>query len=1038
MNDWENHRLFQRNRLAARAYGFSHPDEASALGGSLEANPWVLPLNGRWKFHVAPTPLEAPADFFAETFDSSAWDEIPVPSNWQMLGYGKPHYTNVIYPFPVDPPHVPTENPTGCYLREFDLPAAWEGKRVLLRFEGVDSAFHVWVNGSEAGFSKGSRLPAEFDVTALVRAGRNVLAVRVCQWSDGSYLEDQDMWWLSGIFREVLLTAVPHVHVRDFTLETRFDASHRDASLSVRAEIENAGDADATGFSFEMRLLNAQREVVAEKTLVLNAAAGSAIDAEATLEVRAPLRWSAETPYLYSLLMTIKERSGRVIEVVPWRVGFRQIEIRNGVFLLNGVPIKLKGVNRHEFHTDHGRAVPFEAMREDIFLMKRHNINAVRTSHYPDDPRFYDLCDEYGLYLIDECDLETHGFCVMSEFPEGELPVWRHNPMDNPEWEGACVDRMTRMVQRDKNRASVLIWSLGNETNLGVNHEAMARAARALDATRPIHYEGDQILKIVDVFSQMYPHVDNVEKIGKGEYVMDFFGHPGCRDYREMPFVMCEYAHAMGNGPGGLSEYWEAIYAHPRLMGGFVWEWCDHGIRQRMADGREYFAYGGDFGDEPNDGNFVCDGLVFPDRRPSPGLIEYKKTLEPVKVEAMDVPRGRARLVNRYDFRSLDHLQMTWRLEEEDVVRAEGSQFLPHVPPRAQAEFSLPEELVQAWKREPHLTLTLSFAHAEEEAWAPVGHEVAWAQFSAPAEEAPRHARTSAKDIALCENATAIRAQGEGFSFEFDRVRAVVTRWTAHGQDLVNAGPRLHFWRALTDNDRLSRMGKIWREQHLDKLIHRVDRVEVSRVAADAVHIVAETRVGPPVRDFGYRCRYAYCFHGDGRMEVDVEGMPEGAWPDAIPRIGLEMVVPVRLDRVTWHGLGPHECYADSRQAARLGVHRASVDALHTPYVFPQENGSRMDVRWVRFTDAHGAGIEIEGRPTLHFSAHRYTTLDLDRARHACDLVLRPEITLHLDYRQHGLGSASCGPDVLPQYVLRPEAFRFSLGFRFCAGEGMS
>ncbi|WP_229776907.1 glycoside hydrolase family 2 TIM barrel-domain containing protein, partial [Alicyclobacillus cellulosilyticus] len=719
LQDWENHQVLHRHRLPARACFVPFSDETSALAHDRALSDRIMLLNGMWKFHYAAAPAYVPAAFAEPGFDASDWADLPVPSHWQLHGYGRPHYTNVIYPFPVDPPRVPSDNPTGCYRRTFILPESWAGDVIHLRFEGVDSAFHVFVNGQLAGYSQGSRLPSEFDITELVHPGENVIAVAVYQWSDGSYLEDQDMWWLSGIFRDVYLLRRPHLHLWDWFAQPSLDAAYRDGTLAVTAKVRNQGRTQVSGARLHGRLLDASgQEVAAGVSEVPAAGPGQEAAAALSLVVREPRKWSAEDPYLYHLVLTL-EADGQVLEVVAGRVGFRQIELKGGQLLVNGVPILFRGVNRHEFHPDFGRAVPYEAMVADIRLMKQHNINAVRTSHYPDDPRWYDLCDEYGLYVIDEADLETHGF--------HPLGAW-NRLSDDPAWEAAYVDRMERMVHRDKNHPCVILWSLGNESGYGRNHEAMAACARAIDPTRLIHYEGDREAKTADVVSTMYTSVPELRQLGE-------------RTDIPKPHILCEYAHAMGNGPGGLREYWEAFYQYPRLQGGFVWEWCDHGIRTRTPDGREYFAYGGDFGDEPNDGNFVIDGLVFPDRVPSPGLIEYKKVIEPVHVTPVDLAAGVIRVHNRYDFLSLDHLVMVWSIEAEGRVVQSGTAALPHIPAGVSAEVRLPYRwpaaavpgCAQPGGAQGEHWLHVRFLLAAATPWADAGHEVAWAQLALPA-----------------------------------------------------------------------------------------------------------------------------------------------------------------------------------------------------------------------------------------------------------------------------------------------------------------
>lgn len=943
--DWENPSITGRNRLAPHAYFFAYPDEASALKFDRTASPWCKLLNGVWKFHYAPTPAEASMEFNTT---------IPVPSHWQMHGFGKPHYTNVQYPFPVDPPRVPTENPTGTYGRDFEIVADWTGRRIVLRFEGVDSTFHVWVNGREVGLSKGSRLPSEFDITDFVKPGTNSLAVRVYQWSDGTYLEDQDMWWLSGIFRDVMLLARPATHIADIHV-------HAPATGKLDVQTKLAGKSD--GFTVETKLLDCPGK---------------------------PKLWSAEDPQLYTLLVTLKDPQGRVVEVAPQRIGFRTVEIKKDVFYVNGVAIKLKGVNRHESHPAHGRAVPLAAMIEDLLIMKRHNINAIRTSHYPDDPRFYDLCDQYGFYVIDECDLETHGFGLA-----GDWKAWPGNPTEDPAWESACVDRMERMVGRDRNHPCIILWSLGNESNFGCNHLAMAARARALDSSRPIHYEGDYRLETADVFSLMYTHLDDVVRIGQGnedeiKASLKFTG----RGYGAKPFMLCEYAHAMGNGPGGLTEYWDTIYKYDRLMGGFVWEWCDHGIRQRTPDGREYFAYGGDFDDQPNDGNFVCDGLVFPDRRPSPGLTEYKKVIEPVKMEKVG---AKYRIHNRYDFIDLSHLEL----------HCDGKLVsLPAVPARQSVEVALPE------------ALEFSFKLAQDTAWAKRGHEIAWAQFEAVTRGSDLPAAT-ALPVAITETPTTLEATSAKLQFTFDKVRARITNWNS----LLRTGPQLNFWRAPTDNDNTQwgtdQDANKWRKSGFHWLQHRVDSVVIER-RTDSVKIRAHVRIAPPVYNHGFQCDYVYTVAGNGEVLIEVHGVPYGQMPATMARIGLQLTLPGSVDRVRWNGRGPGESYRDTKQAQRFGTWDATIDELYTPYIFPQENGNRTDVRWVEFPGFRASGVG-------NFSAHRYTVADFENAKHTTDLVPRDFVTVHLDHAHHGIGSASCGPGPWVQHRLQPAEFRFAV-----------
>lgn len=1039
-NDWENPKLLHKNRLPARAYFFPFADEPAALRGAKQDSPWVASLNGTWKFHYAPTVAEAPEGFADAKFDVSAWDNLIVPGNWQLHGYGHPHYTNVQYPFPVDPPRVPTENPTGSYRRDFTIPDDWKDRQLVLRFEGVDSAFYVYVNGKEVGFSKGSRLPSEFDISKFTRPGVNTLAVRVMQWSDGTYMEDQDMWWLSGIFRDVWLLAMPQAQVADLRIRTELDAKYTSATLRVQAELANLTKAD-TELKVSVQLLDAQGVKAApSRSKSVPVAAGQSALVDLALPVEKPSKWTAETPYLYTTLVTVKDPQGNVIEVIPQKTGFRAVEIKNTIFLVNGVAIKIKGVNRHEHHPELGRAVPYETMVQDVLLMKRNNINTVRCSHYPDDPRWLDLCDQYGLYVIDECDLETQGFGMAHMTDKGwpSFREWPGNPTGDPAWEAACVDRMQRMVQRDKNHASIIMWSLGNEAGLGANHYAMAAWTRSVDS-RPIHYEGDYDVNCADVFSHMYADPTHIRRIGQAIETIEHGGQKlPPEKYARMPYFLCEYGHAMGNGPGGLTEYWDAFYSSPRIMGGCVWEWIDHGILTKFPSGQTDYAYGGDFGDEPNDSNFVADGLIFPDRKPSPGLIEYKKVIEPLKIEAVDLSAGTFKLTNRYDFLSTTHLRSNWTLTEDGKVIASGSDVTISggkvaAQKTGNLKLALPKPATLKPGAEYHVQI--SFTLASDTLWAPAGHEVAWAQFALPWKVRPAvvAARSAMPKLAVEESANALCVRGADFSLSFDKVRALLSSWQYQNLPLLTGGgPKLNFWRATTDNDRLGANDAAkWRKDGLHWLQHRVDGVQVQKLDSQALQITASVRIAPPIwGNRSFECQYIYTVFGNGAVALKVHGKPVGTFYKVLPRIGLTMGINNAMDSVQWFGQGPGEQYPDTCKAGRLGVWSATVDELYTPYVYPQENGNRMDVRWVALGNGRGEGLLATGMPTLNFSAHRYTALDMDKARHQHELAKRDFITLNLDYAQHGIGSASCGPAVFEQYWLKPQEFDFSVLLR--------
>ena len=1042
---WETQTFLQENRLPGHSSFIPYADENTALASERQESPFFTLLNGTWKFHYSPSPAEAPEDFYMDTYAIDQWDDVQVPSSWQMHGYGYPHYTNVNYPFPVDPPHVPTENPTGCYRHTFLVPDDWLTRYVTLRFEGVDSAFHLWINGKAIGYSQGSRLPSEFDISPYLRSGENQLAVRVYQWSDGSYIEDQDQWWLSGIFRDVYLLARHQMHIEDVTIRTQFDTRFRDGSLSVKVRIANNAIDVAQRGKISFRLLGAGNTSMLlegmEQDFMVDA--GQANTLELQTEVKTPRHWSAEDPYLYRLLVVMTDENGKMIEVVPQRIGFRTIVLKDGVFEVNGVAITLKGVNRHDHHPDLGKVIPYSAMLQDVLLMKQHNINTVRTSHYPNDPRFLDICDEYGLYVIDEADLECHGFLnvvdrgvLEQEHPEvprmeglrgameREAARWAS---DNPAWEAAYVERAARMVERDKNHASIIFWSLGNESFFGRNHEAMAAWIRAYDSTRLIHYEGDREAKVADVFSTMYTSSPDLAKLGE-------------KTELTKPHILCEYAHAMGNGPGGLTEYWDTIYKYRRLQGGCVWEWCDHGIRQQTADGQEYFAYGGDFGDQPNDGNFVIDGLVSADRVPSAGLIEYKKVIEPVKVEAIDVGKGVLHIRNLFDFLSLDHLACSWTLTREGVPVQQGILKLPTIEAQQEKTVEVPFSLPSDHAGHDYW-LDLDFTLADDVSWAKQGHVVATAQFQVVA-QGPAQVidLQSLPVLEVHTEGNFLVIQGVDVELRFNTVYGTLVAWNYMGQQLLEQGPKLAFWRATTDNDRgFSHQAERWKAFGLDQLKQHIDSVNWEILEGSrAVKVLVTTRIAPPIRSWSLACTYEYIAYATGDIVLRVHGIPAENGPQTLPRIGIEVGLPKQFEHVTWYGRGPGESYVDTKQANRVGLYTQTVDELFTNYTFPQENGNRSDVHWVAVTNAHQSGLLAVGMPKLNFSLHRYTVEQLEQARHTYDLKDSGRLIWHLDYAQNGIGSNSCGPDVLPQYQLLTEPFEFALRLRPLSADQMS
>ncbi|KAK0708279.1 glycoside hydrolase family 2 protein [Lasiosphaeris hirsuta] len=998
--DWNNLNVIHRNTLPPRSHFFLYETAEDALSRDVSRSKSQL-LSGKWRFHLSPSPLEGPSDFYARGYTALAsapdWKPIDVPGMWQCQGFGKgPQYTNINFPFPVDPPRVPIDdNECGRYVTQFFLSPGDEDHQLRLRFEGVDSAFTVWVNDYEVGYSQGSRNPSEFDITNYVNLeARNVLYVEVYQRCNGSYIEDQDQWWLSGIFRDVWIHKFPKTHFEDLHIQTILDDDYKDATLAVDLKINGAAEVT-------LRLLDADGNQVGRK---VKAGEGS-ITFE--LPTSSPCKWTAETPYLYSLLL---ESSGCVLAE---RVGFRRTELIDGVWSVNGQPVKLRGVNRHEHHPDSGRAVPYEWLKRDLLLMKTHNINAIRTSHYINDVRLYELADELGLWILDECDLECHGLFVVGG--DGDKFT-----SDNPDWEDSYIDRARQMVMRDFNRPSVILWSLGNESGYGRNHDAMYQFIKSLDRSRLIHYEGDWNAKSADIVSRMYHSIGDTEQYAKD------------RNWNK-PVVLCEYVHAMGNGPGAIKEYIDLFYQYPRLMGGFVWEWANHGLRTNTKDGEEYMGYGGDFGDDPNDYNFVLDGLCFSNHTPTPGLIEYKKAIEPVQTLGAE-DDGRVRIVNRYDFVSLDHLRCRWWVVADGASVTGGFVGIPKgIKPHTEA---LVEIKVQPnfYAADSHLNLEFTLATSTN--WAEAGHIVATGQVQltqplnirslqlrAPPGNHPTATLTKPTVLSI--------ASPNGPRWDFDLAIGALRAWThpcSPDINILTEPLRFALYRARTDNDRGCDFGRNWIDRRLNQAQgHLVEASWSSKPDEGVVEIVVKDRIAPPVFNWSLETTTTYRFT-DSAVHIHVHAKPAGnLLPRAWARFGLVTAVRGCTD-VKWFGRGPGESYRDKKMSQAVGLWKRPVDELFTDYEFPQDSGNRTDARWVEFLPG-GEGNGDDRRVVrarwgafegASFQALKYSDRDLDECKHPYELHKRrrEDTVVHLDWMHHGLGTGSCGPETLPAYTL--------------------
>ncbi len=972
----------------------------------------TLSLNGTWRFRLLGSHRGADDAVVEPDFDDGDWDDLEVPSHWVLTGdgtYGAPIYTNVVYPFPIDPPFVPDVNPTGEYRRDFDLPD-WGLPRILLRFDGVESVYRVWLNGFEVGVGKGSRLVQEFDVTELLRPGRNVIMVRVHQWSSMSYLEDQDQWWLPGIFRDVTLLGRPAGELEDVWLRTSYD---EDGTGRIDPELRAPA-----GFPITIAI----PELGVQHTF-------ARADDVTAFDVGPVDPWSAEQPRLYDATVAATG------EETQLRLGFRTVSIDGDVFRVNGRQVIFRGMNRHETHPLRGRAFDEDHARADLIMMKRAGVNAVRFSHYPPHPRVLELTDELGFWVIDECDLETHGFVFSG---------WKDNPSDDARWQHCYLDRIERTVERDKNHPCVVIWSLGNEAGTGINLATTSQWVHARDPERPVHYEGDHTGAYTDIYSRMYPNLIETAAIGGETGRLYGCGPAEARRVRSKPFLMCEYAHAMGNGPGALAEYDALTTRYRRLHGGFVWEWRDHGLLSRTQQGTEFYAYGGDFGEVVHDGNFVMDGMVLPDDTTTPGLAEFAAVSAPI---LLALEGSTLRVTNRYHSATTRDLTFAGVLEVDGHPRADVALSVPVLGPDQSAEVPLPAELTTS-DRPGEAWLTVRAALAEEQAWAPAGHVVARAQFDLDSPLDRPGPRSVATIPPARRNATGTGRPGSNESIilgpaTFDGGTGALR--SLYELDLT--GPRFELWRGPTDNDRSDSRGSFelgapedtggegargpsseqrWRERGLDRLVSRTQSV----LAADRALTVA-SRISAANSRLSVDVRYLWRLAEDG-LALSVEVTPSSGWDCTWPRVGVRFDLPLTVDRARWFGTGPLESYPDSAMAARVGRFAAGIEELNVRYSRPQETGHRPGLRWLELSDADGPRLRLFTRrgPGGHrpgFTLTRHTPQDLDRARHPYELREPTHNYLFLDDAVHGLGSRACGIDVLPQHALWPGSRTFSL-----------
>jgi len=1020
VNDWENLEVLAINREAPHATLFPYADVARALTGDRATSPYFQSLNGIWKFNWASNPAERPLDFYRADFDVDAWDDIPVPSNWEIEGYGTAIYLNHPYEFEPDWPRIPHDhNPVGSYRRDFEVPDSWQERRVFIHFGAVKSAMYLWVNGVKVGYSQGAKTPAEFDITDYVHTGSNTLAVEVYRWSDGSYLECQDFWRISGIERDVFLFSTPQVHVRDFFARTSLDDNYVDGTLSLSVHLRNyaAGSPANRVLSVQVYGPGDTSPLVFESTLDVAVAGDDEVEVVIEGTVPGAHAWSAETPNLYSLLITLTNKEAGLSEAVSGKVGFRKVEIKDAQLHVNGVPITLKGTNRHEHDPVRGHVISEELMLRDIELMKEANINAVRTSHYPNDPRWYELCDQHGLYVVDEANIESHGYGYRPEITLG----------NRPEWVGAHLDRTVRMVERDKNHPSVIIWSLGNEAGDGVAFDATYDWIKNRDPSRPVQYERALTGKNTDIYVPMYARIERLEEWAASD--------------PDRPLILCEYAHAMGNSVGNLQDYWDVIEEHEVLQGGFIWDWVDQGLTLSNEAGENYFGYGGDMGDDRNDLNFVINGLVQPDRRPNPHYWEVKKVYQYVEANLLDGSTGRVELFNKYDFLNLDAFDLSWRLMDGDRRLAAGTVAPISLPPHSRGEISIDLPEIEPQPGAEYFLL-LEIALSQDRGLLPAGHVVAWEQFRLPvyvaaAEIDPKSLPT----LEIEDGGAEVIVKGDFFAATFSRAEGTLSSLRHQGTELIRTGLEPDFWRPPTDNDignRMHQISAIWKTAGRNR---SVQSVEVERLEGAVVRVVVVSTLAAAASEV----RTSYTVFGDGRILVENELTPGDKDLPEVPRFGMSMTLPGDFNHFDWYGRGPWESYWDRKTGAPVGVYGGTVWEQVHPYVRPQETGNKTDVRWLALTNNDGVGLMAVGVPYLSASARPLLNDDLDfesktvvveegrpprdlvLMKHTTDVKQRDLVTLNLDYKQRGVGGDnSWGARPHEQYRLEAQSMSYA------------
>ncbi len=1025
--DWENPAMLSQNKEAPHATLTSYNSEIAALEAIRANSPNVLSLDGIWKFHWVNTPAERPYWFFKDDYDTRDWDDTEVPSNWQMKGYDVPIYVNIGYGFKIDPPRIPHAwNPVGSYKRSFTVPKEWKNKEIFLHFGAAGSAFYVWINAELAGYSQDSKTPAEFNITKYLRRGDNSIAVEVYRWSDGSYLEDQDFWRLSGIERSVFLHARPKSFIRDFFAVGDLQNDYRDGTLSLDVSLSSTtGETDhlvveASLFDNDLKIWSESKDVrLTEKKGDVNFSQGFP-------DIK---RWSAETPDLYSLVINLKDNYGNHLESVSSRIGFRKVEIVNSQLLVNGVAVYLKGTNLHEHHDITGHVVDEATLLKDIRVMKSNNINAVRTSHYPQQERWYELCDKYGLYVVDEANIESHGIGYNKDVTLA----------DKPEWAEAHLKRMQSMVERDKNHPSVIIWSMGNEAGDGHNFLNGYKWIKGRDATRPVQYERAEqstntTERHTDIWCPMYARIGQIEAYAKDEQ-------------NDRPLILCEYAHAMGNSVGNLQDYWDVIEKYPKLQGGFIWDWVDQGLLKTNENGEKYWTYGGDWGEEgmPSDGIFCINGLVWPDREGHPSLHEVKKVYQYVGFEPVDLARGLIKITNKYDFTNLSVFSFDYEIVSDGSAIQSGKLTFPDFRPKEEKLVDIPISKIDPAPGAEYF-LNIRVSRSDEWNYVPEDHIYATAQFKLPTEG--RIVSAIRDEMAVLQTNTVdnkLEVSGNEMKIVFDLEKGRMESFLFRNKELISKAPEPDFWRAPTDNDYGNRMDRrlgVWRKAGERTNVRRVNilRPELGRVVVTIEYDIPDTE-GRKIAGLVT----SYTIFGSADVVVKNQFSKVSGTVPELPRMGMQMRLPEEFVNLKWFGRGPHENYFDRKTSAEVGLYESTADDQYIPYIRPQENGYKTDTRWLTLTNENGTGLLITGNPLICFSALRNTHEDFESPgnlaqfrkdaksanTHTTDVKPGDFVKLNVDYGQMGVGGDdSWGAMIHPQYRLLERNYEYSFRLR--------